>query len=202
MGPNTLLLSYDVTYFDHTGWTDTFGNNKWDNRQRAYLKRWARNTIFTPQVIADGIADGTGAGNNEVMEIVNSARDARKSMPWHIVVDTNETELRVDSDGIDVGVHDIVLINYDPKLQVCHLAEFGNHANSFVQVVKVRKGPNKGKKITHRNLAKDVIKIGEWNGGNLTVSLPDMSQMAHTGLDTVAIVQGGNGGPIVAAQKL
>jgi hypothetical protein len=185
MNPNILLLSYDVTYFDHMGWTDTFGNGKWDNRQRMYLKKWGRNTIFTPHVIVDGVADGTGAGNNEVKDIVGAAREARMRTPWHIVVDTNETELRIDSDGMDVGPHDICLINYDPK----------------PQTVKVGKGPNKGKKIIHRNLVKEIVKIGEWNSGNLTISLPDMSQMAHTGLDTVAVVQGSNGGPIVAAQK-
>lgn len=135
----------------------------------------------------DGLADGTGAEKGAVDEIVSSARGLRNGMPWHILVDTNETELRVDSDaGMDVGNYDICLINYDPK----------------VQVVKVGKGPNKGKKVTHRNVVKDVIKIGEWKGGNLTISLPDMSSMAGTGLNTVAIVQGVMGGPIVAAQKL
>jgi hypothetical protein len=186
MNPNLLLLSYDVTYFDHTGWADTFANGKWDNRQRAYLKKWGRNSIFTPNVIVDGIADGTGAGNGEVHDIVARARETRASMPWHIIVDTNETELRVDSDGVDVGLFDICLVNYDPK----------------VQVVKVGKGPNKGKKISHRNLVKDIIKIGEWTGGNLTIGMPDMSQMIGTGLETVAIVQGAMGGPIVAAQKV
>jgi len=184
--PNLLLLSYDVTYFDHLGWNDTFGNGKWDNRQRKYLKNWGRNTIFTPQIVADGVADGTGAGNNEVHDVVENAKATRKQMPWHIVVDTNETELRIDSEGVGVGTYDICLVNYDPKLQV----------------VKVGKGPNKGKKITHRNLVKDIIKIGEWTSGNSTIGLPDLRQVQGTGLETVAIVQGVNGGPIVAAQKL
>lgn len=50
MNPNLLLLTYNVTYFDHNGWTDTFGNRLWDNRQKAYVKKWGRNSIFTPQV--------------------------------------------------------------------------------------------------------------------------------------------------------
>lgn len=87
---------------------------------------------------------------------------------------------------MDVGKYEICLVNYDPR----------------VQLVKVGKGPNKGKKVAHRNVVKDVIKIGEWNGGNLTIGLPDMGSMVGTGLDTVAIVQGVMGGPIVAAQKL
>lgn len=184
--PNLLLLSYDVTYFDHTGWADTFANKKWDNRQRAYLKKWGRNTIYTPNVIADGVADGTGGGENELHDIVAKSRELRTQMPFHIIVDTNETELRIDSDSMEVGIFDVCLVNYDPK----------------VEIVKVKKGPNKGKKITHRSLVKDIIKIGEWNGGNVTIPMPDMSKMAGTGLETVAIVQGAMGGPIVAAQKV
>ncbi|TVY46046.1 hypothetical protein LSUB1_G000168 [Lachnellula subtilissima] len=186
MNPNLLLLSYDVTYFNHTGWVDTLANVKWDNRQRAYLKKWERSTIYTPNVIADGVADGIGAGDNEVQDIVDKARAMRNQMPWHVIVDTNETELRIDSDGTDVGTFDICLVTYDPK----------------VEVVKVKKGANKGKKITNRNLVKDIVKIGEWNGGNVTIGLPDLPQTEGTGLETVAIVQGAMGGPIVAAQKV
>jgi hypothetical protein len=40
-------------------------------------------------------------------------------------------------------------------------------------------------------MVKEIIKIGEWYGGNLTIALPDMRRMIGTGLETVAIVQGG-----------
>lgn len=49
------------------------------------------------QVIVDGLADGTGA-NGDVPNIVSSAREMRSQMPWHIIVDTNETDLKIDSD--------------------------------------------------------------------------------------------------------
>jgi hypothetical protein len=49
-GPDLLLLTYDVTYFDYMGWTDTFGSRNWDARQKAYVKKWGRSSIFTPQV--------------------------------------------------------------------------------------------------------------------------------------------------------
>lgn len=51
-------------------------------------------------------------------------------------------------------------------------------------------------------MAKDIVKIGEWHGGKLTIALPDMRQMIDAGFETVAIVQGGMGSPIVAAQKI
>jgi hypothetical protein len=185
--PNLLLLTYNVTYFDHLGWTDTHGNRQWDQRQRAYVQKWGRTNIFTPQVIGDGIADGTGAGKDEVHNIVSAARQVRNSMPWRIIVDTNDTELRVDSDLLHADPHDILLIMYDPK----------------PETVKVKKAVNKGKKIEHRNIVKGIMKVGEWNGGNVTLPLPDGAlRGGHGSLEIVAVVQAGNGGPIIASQKL
>jgi hypothetical protein len=181
--PNLILLTYDVTYFDQLGWTDTFGNRQWDQRQKAYVTKWGRNNLFTPQVVVDGVADGTGAGKDEMHEIVGQARQLRAQIDWHINLHTNGTELRIDSDRTEAEGHDIMLVRYDPQ----------------EQVVKIGKGINKGKKLTHRNLVKEVTKVGEWNGGNLTIALPEAG---HTGLETVAFVQAGPGGAIVASQQI
>lgn len=153
-------------------------------------------------MIVDGLADGTGT-NNEVPSIISSARQLRASLRWHIILDTNETDLKIDSDrplpsddmsmtstsSADDEVFDINLIFFDPKQEK----------------VKVGKGPNKGKKIVHGNLVKGIHKLGEWKGGNLMLALPGREQitsMGYGGLDVVAVVQGQNGGGIVAAQRL
>ena len=185
--PNLLLLTYNVTYFDHMGWTDTHAKRQWDQRQKAYVQKWGRNNIFTPQVIADGIADGTGAAQGEVTNIISAARQVRNSMPWRIIVDTNDTELRIDSDLLHADPHDILLIMYDSK----------------PEIVKIKKAVNKGKKIEHRNVVTGITKIGEWIGGNLTIPLPETAQRGgHGNLEIVAVVQAGNGGPILASQRL
>lgn len=44
----------------------------------------------------------------------------------------------------------------------------------------------------HRSLVKEVTKVGEWTGGNLTIALP---ALAHYGLEAVAFVQAGLGVP-------
>ncbi|KAF2494977.1 DUF1223-domain-containing protein [Lophium mytilinum] len=182
--PNLLLLTYDVTYFNSsTGWNDTFASNQWDARQKAYVKKWGRAGLFTPQVVADGIADGTGAEEGDVYGIVEAARGTKLAMEWHITLDVSEQGLRIDTDLQEAEVHDVLMIRYEPKLQT----------------VKPGKGPNKGKKIKHVNQVAQVMKVGEWRGGNLDVVLPEM---VGDGLETVAVVQQGPGGPIVVAQKI
>lgn len=45
-----LILTYDVTYWDHLGWRDTFGNAAFEGRQRDYAKALGYSNIFTPQI--------------------------------------------------------------------------------------------------------------------------------------------------------
>ena len=195
MSPNILLLSYNVTIFDHLGWKDTFASAAWDRRQRAYAKKWQRPNLFTPQVVANGIVDGNGAGGqSSVQDLVRSARSMQHAMDWHIYLDANDTEIRIDSDkplampmpGENVETFDVLVVVY----------------RGGEVIVKVAKGANKGKKIKHVNVVKDVMKIGEWQGGNLTLALPaPRSSMKH-GEEAAVLVQGGAGGPIVAVVKV
>ncbi|EPE06632.1 secreted protein [Ophiostoma piceae UAMH 11346] len=216
--PNRLLLTFNVTVFDHLGWKDTFARNSWDQRQRAYVKRWQRNTLFTPQVVVNGLTDTSGAqGVDEVNEAVIKARMEMR-LPWHIYLDANDTEVRIDSDAPTPGftpepapaytddaygesgytppaqtqvppvplVHDIMIAVY--------------HATD--ESVKIGKGPNKGKKLVHRNVVTDVIKLGEWQGGDKTVSLPMARSAMQRDTKAVAFVQAGPGGPVIAATKI
>ncbi|KAL6690730.1 thioredoxin-like protein [Trichoderma pleuroticola] len=185
--PNVLLLSYPVTLFDHTGWKDTFSSLTNDARQRAYAKRWNRTSLFTPQVIVNGVADGSGRTKEEIQQIIQQGRDIQKARDWHIYIDANDTEVRVDTDKQEANPHEVALVVY---------------ANTD-QTVKVGKGVNKGKKINHRNVVTSVTKIGDWVGGNATWYLPSpRSALAPDQGAAIIITDGGLGGPIVAAAKI
>lgn len=186
--PNLILLTYDVTFFDHQGWKDTYSSPSWDRRQQAYVKRWGRSSLFTPQLVVNGVSDGSGAnGKEEIDQIVEGGRSLQRSTDWHIYVDVNETDIRIDTDKQEADVHEVLVVIF----------------NGADEVVKVGKGSNKGKKIRHRNVVTHVLKAGEWTGGNLTVPLPAAKSSMKPGQQAVVLVQqGGNGGPIVAAAKV
>ncbi|KAK7430699.1 hypothetical protein QQZ08_002743 [Neonectria magnoliae] len=185
--PNLLLLTYDVTIFDHLGWKDTFAMPASDQRQRAYVKRWDRTSLFTPQIVVNGVVDGSGAGGkDEVDGIVGRGREIQRAMDWHIYVDANDTDVRIDSDKYEIEPHDILLVLYNHK----------------EETVKIGKGPNKGKKVKHRNVATNIIKIGEWAGGNLVTPLPAPKSSMEPGQDAAILVQQGAGGPIIAVAKV
>lgn len=183
--PNALLLTYDVTYWDaRSGWVDTFGSVAWDARQKAYVTRWGRDGVFTPQVIVDVVADAVGGKEGEVMEIFGAAVEMRNKMEWAVAIERlNGMNVRVASERVEADLFDMLLITYDP----------------VVRTVKIGKRPGKGKKVRHVNIVKDVSKIEEWRGGVLQVGVPDFG---NDGLDRVVVLQQGAGGPIFAALKM
>jgi hypothetical protein len=118
--PNALLLTYDVTYWDsRSGWTDTFGNAAWDARQKAYVTLWARSGVLTPQVVVDGIADGIGRQEGEVMEIFGKAVEARNGMGWAVGIEKIDAmNLRIASEHTEAELYDVLLVTYDPVVRV------------------------------------------------------------------------------------
>ncbi|KAK1749702.1 putative secreted protein [Echria macrotheca] len=188
--PNIVLLSYNVTLFDHLGWADTLADSRWDARQRAYARAWGRNNLYTPMVVANGSVDGTGTGGRQdIADIVARSREVNAGSGWKVYLDVNDTDVRIDSDRgmeADGDVYDVVLTVYDPRSQT----------------VKVKSGTNKGKKIEHRNVVTDSIKVGEWRGGDVTLPLPMSKAGLPHGHEAVVFLQIPAGGRIVAAAKL
>ncbi|KAL2872142.1 thioredoxin-like protein [Aspergillus lucknowensis] len=185
---NIAFVTFDVTYFDRTEWQDTFASKQWDSRQRAYVTKWGRNSVFTPQIVFDGVTDGTGEYANDVRALVDQARHIRSEKGWNILLDANDTELRIDTDRSESVAHEILLIYYEPK----------------TQTVRIGKGVNRWKKLKHINVVKTVSKVGVWEGGDLTLPLPlpALTEAREQGLSALAVVQEPSGGPIVAAHAL
>ncbi|KAL4905783.1 thioredoxin-like protein [Aspergillus multicolor] len=185
--PNIAFLTYNVTYFDRAEWQDTLAKKAWDARQRAYVTRWGRSSIFTPQVVVDGVVDGTGQNVDETVGLVGRAREIRKERGWNILLDANDTEVRIDSDRSESVPHDILILFYEPRMQT----------------VKIGKGSvNKGKKLGHLDVVQRIEKVGVWGGGDLTLPLPAVPEASEKGWAAVAVVQEPGGGAIMAAHQL
>ncbi|KAI1119775.1 thioredoxin-like protein [Nemania abortiva] len=186
--PNLQVLTYDVTFFNHLGWEDTYANPRWDERLKNYVKKWGRNSLFTPMVVVNGVADGGSAGGTreEIGGVIHTAREIAHGMDWHILLDANDTHVKIDSDKLEITKHDVLVIVYEDR----------------TEVVKIGKGPNKGKKVPHKNVVRDIVKIGEWTGGNMIYELPASPAQMAPGTAAVAIVQEPLGGPIVAVTKI
>ncbi|MGI9169911.1 MAG: DUF1223 domain-containing protein, partial [Caulobacteraceae bacterium] len=65
--------------------------------------------------------------------------------------------------------------------------------------VEVKAGDNRGATIPHRDVARQLARLGAWSGRPAVFRLPAANE---EGLSTLILVQGAHGGPIVGALKI
>lgn len=75
--PDILTLSFDVTYWDHLGWRDTFGSPAFTKRQWAYAHAFRRREVATPEVVVNGRGDVVGDRRNAIEALIQRFADAK-----------------------------------------------------------------------------------------------------------------------------
>jgi hypothetical protein len=174
---DVLALSFAVTYWDRLGWKDTFGSPRFTVRQQDYASA-GRGEVATPEFIVNG-TDTVVGSNRQALD----AAIARPRRPSGVDIDfTGPHFVRIGArrGGISATVW---LVRFDPR----------------TLEVPIRTGENGGRTLPHRNIVRELVKLGDWSGTGNSFSLPPSRE---TGLATAILVQRGGGGPIVAARKL
>lgn len=175
--PDVLALSFQVTYWDQLGWRDTFGRPEFTARQWAYARAWRRGQVATPEVVVDGEVDGVGAGPGEIERLI--ARAGRKRP--HPLLRLTPSQLAVASHGPEAPAV-VWLVRYDPR----------------TLEIPIQAGENEGKTLPHRNVVRELVRLGVWSGGTKTFALPRAGDGA---LKTAVLLQAGPGGEIFAAAR-
>lgn len=172
--PDVLALSFAVTYWDGLGWKDIFAQPAFTARQWDYAHAFGNSQVWTPQVVVNGRA--TIVGNRLApLEVLIANTDRGAAGPALAFAGS-----RLSVNGTTPKPADIWLVRYDPRNVT----------------VPVKTGENGGRTLPHRNIVRELIKLGRWSGGATSFALP---QPMRAGLATAALVQLGPGGPIVAA---
>ena len=173
--PDLLTLSFGVTYWDYLGWKDTFASPLYTARQWDYVHAFHHAEVYTPQVVVNGRADIVGRDRPALEALI--ARQANPSPP----------DVRIASGAVTVGAgkpgtYQVWLVRFDPN----------------VENVPIARGENGGLTLPHKNVVKQLVKLGEWNGRQASYVIPAPSR---SGLREAVLVQSGPGGAIVAAAR-
>ena len=73
---DVLALSFHVDYWDRLGWKDPFSSPDATRRQHGYADLLGLATVYTPQMIVDGITDVVGSREGQVLSAIDArARD-------------------------------------------------------------------------------------------------------------------------------
>jgi hypothetical protein len=176
--PDVIALNFAVTYWDSLGWKDTFARSEFTARQWDYAHAFNRSQVFTPEVVVDGRHDGVGADPGDFVRLLG-----------HGGVGTAGPQITLTSVAAILGAGptpaapaDVWLVRYDPR----------------TLEVPIKAGENNGRTLPHRDIVRELTRIGSWTGAGEALRLPTPSEPQ---LVTVILVQSPQGGPILAAAR-
>jgi len=92
--PDIIALSMHVDYWDYIGWKDTFAQPKFTSRQKAYAKAIGSRTIYTPQMIVNGLDRVEGNSPDTVLTAIDEQKGGTPSVELHLTVKAMRSRLK------------------------------------------------------------------------------------------------------------
>ena len=139
-----LTLSFGVTYWDQLGWKDTFASPLYTARQWDYARGLGHDNVFTPQVVVNGRKDGVGADARELRGLIAAGERGAGGPTLNI----QGASVVVSAATAPKRPADVWLVRYDPR----------------TELVPIKRGENGGKTLPHRNVVKQLVRLGAWTG--------------------------------------
>jgi len=145
--PDTLVLSYGVTYWDYLGWKDTFGKPEFTARQRAYGRALGASNVYTPQIILNGSEHSARYSKKDVSKVVlDAARPQAILAPYA-------------SNTITTG--DSLAFTYNGETQTADIRVLVVGYKPGLQTVSVKKGENRGRALTLANVVTEIMPLDQ-----------------------------------------
>ena len=173
--PGVLALSFAVTYWDQLGWKDKFATKANTQRQWDYAKALGHDQVWTPQVVVNGSRDTVGRNAADIDRLIAAAAPAKDAPKLTLT----PAKVSIAAGTAPGGGADVWLVRYDPR----------------TVEVAIKAGENNGKTLPHKNIVRQLVKLGTWAGSAATFDLPAPA----AGLETAVLVQRAGGGAILAA---
>ena len=171
-----VALTFSVDYWDYLGWTDTFARPEFAKRQQAYVARLKLREPYTPQVVIDGREQAPGQKAAEVDRLIRAAVAAPRNPPDMRFIGSRRAD--VGSGRAPRGGAEVWVIRYDPR----------------AQEVTPKAGENRGEAVVHRNVVRQIERLGTWRGRPQAYRLPATSE---EGLKTLVLLQAPRGGRVL-----
>lgn len=181
-GGEVIALSLHVDYWDYLGWRDAFASPDNTRRQVAYRDAVKARSVYTPQIVVNGVDRMVGSNRSEVLASIRRHAQTPASA-------------RIDL-AVEDGMLKVEISPVRPVDAPCTVWVVAYHSPS---PVAIEDGENRGRTITYHNVTKDFMRLGVWKGGgqrSVTAPIPSgASGMA-------VLLQEGGYGRIVAAERI
>lgn len=174
----TLLLTWPVDYWDYLGWKDTLAQPAFAARQRGYRNKLGMMDVYTPQVVVNGRGEAPGHRPARVQALL--ARSPTGLGPA-VTLERGGRRVFVGGGPTPAGGADVWLVRYDPR----------------ILTVRIGAGETAGRSVPHRNVVRELVRLGPWTGRPRSYDLP---RSRSAGLRSAVLVQGARQGVIAAGR--
>lgn len=146
--PDVIALALHVDYWDYLGWQDKFGQAAHTDRQRKYAKAARERSIYTPQLIVQGVDRVVGAN----AEAALTAISAHQASPAGAL-------LRLERDGGAVRIQLTPVASPIAGPSVVYLVRFLPR-----ETVEIADGENAGQTVDYINIVTEWNAVARWDG--------------------------------------
>ncbi len=173
-GVYVIALSEHVTYWDHQGWKDPFGSAQFTTRQQQYGRQFNLDSVFTPQLIVDGVSQVVGSDKRAIEKALQEAAKKPK-LSLQVEVDYGDAVANASVSG--------------PGLVSEKDAELWFALTEDRLVVDVKRGENANKTMKHSGVVRVLQSAGGVDVTSKRVSFKLSNDWKRENLRVVAFVQ-------------
>ncbi len=181
--PGILALEFHVDYWDYIGWPDPYADPAFTQRQRTYAQFFNSRTVYTPQMLIQGVREAPGSRTAQVMENIAAVQALPKTPVSLTMTANNQLELVIGATEQKIDAT-LILVTYDDYRET-----------------KVTRGENAGKLLTHRHVVRSMETIGSWDGALLRLTREPPKVMSDRA-GCAVLVQAKDTGRILGAASL
>lgn len=155
---DVLALAFHVDYWDYLGWKDTLASPENTERQYAYAKTFKSRTVYTPQAVINGREHLNGARGNIIAAKLGTYDGQGQGMTVPVNLSLEGSRIRVNVAAGDVPD------SRDVKIVLVYYRDSST--------IDIKRGENKGRKITYRNTVTNAQVLGMWDGQQMEIEIP------------------------------
>jgi hypothetical protein len=176
--PNVIALSLPIDYWDYLGWKDTLADSRFSARQKAYSHARGDRNLYTPQAIVNGSVQVIGSDRASIEGAIKntSKADGVMSVPVTMTLSGKLINVSVEASKVPTTGHG--------EVWLCSV--------SREVPISIGRGENRGQQVTYYNVVRNLVKVGDWNGGAGSWTIP-LENVSRDGVDAAVVyVQDGS----------
>ncbi|WJR78600.1 DUF1223 domain-containing protein [Bradyrhizobium sp. NP1] len=186
--PSVIALSMPIDYWDYLGWKDTLADKRFSARQRAYSQMRGDREVYTPQAVINGSVHVVGSDRAGIEGAISDTSKSNGVMSVPVTMSISGKDINVSiaaSEGLAAS---------HGEVWICSISK--------AVPIAIERGENRGHEITYHNVVRNLVKIGDWNGGSGSWTVP-LENISRDGVDAAAVyIQDGSRdrpGPMLGA---